>query len=90
MQFPHTLHKRAGLNATDIAALYDVTRTTGFRWLRGGGVNRFLVDRVTKTTTAVQAAVDAGILPDGDVTGMPPARRIVAIRAALRGRRMTK
>lgn len=91
MQFPHQLFKNAGLNSTDVAYLCGVSRITGFRWLKGAdrhgndgvGVNIFLQDRVAKLTAQVQAAVDAGALPDTEITTMPPNTRVKKIRSVI-------
>jgi hypothetical protein len=71
MKFPHQLYKRAGLNSTDIANLFGVSRVTGARWLsgvdrngnNGVGVNIFLQDKVERVTAAVRQALDGKELP---------------------------
>lgn len=83
MIFPHTLFRQAGLNTTDVAAICDVSRVTGARWLSGAGVNVLLQDRVAKIVSSVEAAVDAGALPDPDIAALPPAKRRTRIKALL-------
>lgn len=91
MKFPSDLYLQAGLNSTDLANIFGVSRITGYRWLRGVsrsgksgvGVNIFLQDLVKKTTAQVQSAVDAGDLPHGGINALPPARREPLIRAIL-------
>lgn len=91
MQFPHQLFKAAGLNTTDVASLCGVSRITGFRWLKGTdrqgnpgvGVNIFLQDRVNKLTAQVQAALDAGALPNDEIIALPPDKRTKKIRSVI-------
>ena len=76
--FPSALYKRAGLAPADIANLVGVSRVTGYRWLRGQqvGVNRFLQARVGALSSAVEAAVEAGDLPDVEAMSLHrPAER---------------
>ncbi len=88
MQFPHTLFKQAGLNAADVAALCDVSRITGHRWLKGVGrngkpvgVNVFLRDRVSKLTIRIERALEAGVLPCDTIAVLPPAKRAAKLRS---------
>jgi hypothetical protein len=98
MQFPHQLFKSAGLNSTDIAHLVDVSRITGYRWLQGVdrkgaegvGVNVFLRDRVAKLITHLEAAVQAGALPDAEVAKLTPKKRAAKLRAILNQYRSKK
>lgn len=99
MQFPHQLFKSAGLNSTDIAHLLDVSRITGYRWLQGVdrrtgtegvGVNVFLRDRVTKLVTPIEAAVQAGALPDEGVAKLAPKKRAAKLRAIINQYRSKK
>ena len=88
MQFPYTIYKQAGLNASDVAALCEVSRITGHRWLKGVGrngkpvgVNFFLRDRVAKLTVRIERAVQAGALPNESITALPPAKRAAKLRS---------
>lgn len=91
MKFPSDLYLQAGLNSTDLANIYGVSRITGYRWLRGTsrsntpgvGVNIFLQDLVEETTAQVQAAIDAGDLPNYAIAILPPARREPLYKAIL-------
>lgn len=91
MIFPHTLFRQAGLNTTDIAAIFGVSRVTAARWLSGvnrsgapgAGVNVLLEDRVTRGVQLVQAAVNSGALPDSAISALPPAKRRPRIRSIL-------
>lgn len=95
MQFPRSLFKQAGLNPTDIANLFGVSRVTGWRWLsgtdrhgrtteQGVGVNIFLRDRVKATAALVQGAVDAGVLPDPKIQALEPESRAAKIKRILK------
>jgi hypothetical protein len=92
MKFPHQLFKRAGLNSTDIANLFGVSRVTGARWLSGVdragnpgvGVNKFLEREVTRIHAALAKAVAAGRLPSEEVSSLPPKRRLAKLRSILK------
>lgn len=96
MYFPHALFKQAGLTPSDVAALCDVSRVTGWRWMRGDetggdvGVNIFLHDRVARVVENVKSALDAEALPDVSLVNMPPADRLAKIRTILRQNRPSK
>ena len=96
MLFPHTLFKKAGLTPSDVSALCEVSRVTGWRWMSGGedgagvGVNIFLRDRVKKAADEVRHALEFGALPDVNLIGMPPAARADRIKAILRNARLSK
>lgn len=98
MQFPHALCKQAGLNTADVATLCDVSRVTGYRWLKGTdraghdgvGVNVFLRDRVTKLAGSLQAAVDAGVLPSEEIAKLPPKKRATKLRSIINQYRVRK
>ena len=98
MQFPHVLFNKAGLNSADIAGLFGVSRITGHRWLKGTdrngkvgvGVNIFLQDRVAKMTAPLEAAVEAGALPNLEITKLPPNKRAPKIRAIINQYRQKK
>lgn len=96
MQFPHALYKQAGLTPSDVADLCDVSRVTGWRWMRGDddgadvGVNIFLRDRVAKVTDNVKQALDAGALPDVALVNLPPRERVSKIKTILRQNRPSK
>lgn len=95
MLFPHELFTAAGLNPSDVANLFGVSRTTGFRWLSGVsrngtpgvGVNIFLRDRVARVATQVESAVQAGDLPNAEIRQLPPAQRAPRIKAILNNHR---
>ena len=88
MKFPHQLFRKAGLNSTDVALLFGVSRVTGARWLSGVdrngnpgvGVNLFLRKEVAKVAGAIQAAVEAKLLPSEDVSKLPPGKRQRALK----------
>lgn len=95
MQFPHALFKQAGLNPTDVANLFGVSRITGWRWMsavdrsnnhteQGAGVNIFLRDRVAQVAAQVQGAVDAGTLPDEAIRMLDPDRRAAKLKSILK------
>lgn len=92
MKFPHALFKRAGLNSTDVANLFGVSRVTGFRWLSGvdrsgnsgAGVNVFLEEKVRRTAKAVEVAIHSGDLPFASLQKLPPAKRAAAIKRIIR------
>lgn len=96
MQFPHALFKQAGLTPSDVAALCEVSRVTGWRWMRGAedgtnvGVNIFLHDRVGRVVANVQSALDAGALPEVSLVNLPPADRLAKIKTILRQNRPSK
>lgn len=98
MQFPHQLFKRAGLNPTDVANLCNVSRITGWRWLLGVNrrglpgvsVNQFLRTRVARLVPPLERAVEAGALPDEEVTKLPPKRRAAEIKSILSQYRVKK
>ena len=96
MQFPRALFKQAGLTPADVAALCEVSRVTGWRWMRGAedgtdvGVNLFLRDRVSRVVENVQAALDAGALPDVILVNLPPADRLAKLDTILRQNRPEK
>lgn len=98
MQFPHLLFKNAGLNSTDIANLCGVSRITGYRWLQGTnrngepgvGVNIFLQDRVARVIAPLTAAVEAGVLPDLQLTKLPPKKRATKIKSIINQYRQKK
>lgn len=98
MQFPHELFKTAGLNSTDIANLCGVSRITGYRWLQGTdrngapgvGVNIFLQDRVSKVAAPLTAAVNDGVLPDEELTKLPPQQRATKIKSIINQYRQKK
>lgn len=83
MQFPHQLFLDAGLVSTDVAALVGVSRITGYRWLKGSGVNIFLRRRVEKVSQRVQAALDAGRLPDRELSKKAPGDRAKELKSIL-------
>lgn len=95
MKFPHQLFKRAGLNSTDIALLFDVSRVTGARWLSGVdrngnpgvGVNLFLQTQVKKVEAALRLAVDRGVLPSDELRALPPKKRLTKLRTILKNNR---
>lgn len=96
MQFPRELFKRAGLTPSDVAALCEVSRVTGWRWMRGSedgsdvGVNIFLHDRVGRVVENVESTLAGGALPDVSLVNTPPADRLVKIKAILRQNRPSK
>lgn len=96
MQFPHELYKKAGLLPADVAALCDVSRVTGWRWMRGEdngaevGVNLFLRDRVARVTANVKQALDAGALPDVTLVNLPARERASKLKTILRQNRPSK
>lgn len=96
MQFPHELYKKAGLLPADVAALCDVSRVTGWRWMRGEedgaevGVNLFLRDRVARVTANVKQALDAGALPDVTLVNLPTRERTSKLKSILRQNRPSK
>jgi hypothetical protein len=87
MKFPHALFKRAGLNSTDVANLFGVSRVTGARWLSGVdrngnagvGVNKFLETKVAKVANAIMMAVDLHALPSDELAKLPPEKRARAL-----------
>lgn len=91
MLFPHELFLKAGLNSTDVANVFDVSRITGYRWLRGisrsgapgVGVNIFLRDRVARVASQIKSAVVAGDLPDAELKQLPPSQRAERIKSIL-------
>lgn len=91
MNFPHELFLKAGLNSTDVANVFDVSRITGYRWLRGVsrsgspgvGVNIFLRDRVARVAAQVESAIEAGDLPDAELKQRPPHERAERIKSIL-------
>ena len=97
MQFPHQLFKDAGLNPTDVANLCEVSRITGYRWLRGVnrqgravGVNIFLRSRVRRLVGPLQAALDDGALPNEAIKKLPPKARATKLKAILKLYRQEK
>lgn len=96
MQFPHALFKQAGLTPSDVAALCEVSRVTGWRWMRGAddgtdvGVNIFLHDRVSRVAANVEAALEAQTLPDVSLVNLPPTDRMSKIKSILRQNRPAK
>lgn len=98
MHFPHTIFQSAGLNSTDVANLFGVSRITGYRWLLGTsrsgnagvGVNIFLRDKVNKMAPLVKRAVDAGALPNPDVMQLPPTKRAAKLRSIINAHRSSK
>ena len=90
MQFPYALFRQAGLTPSDVAALCDVSRVTGWRWMRGDddgaevGVNIFLQERVARATACVRKAVEAGVLPDMELIALPTAKRVDKLKDILR------
>lgn len=95
MKFPHELFRAAGLNSTDIANLFGVSRVTGARWLSGVdrngqpgvGVNLFLQSKVKKVEAALSAAVEAGTLPDASFAKLSPKKRLSHLRSTLKSSR---
>lgn len=91
MQFPHQIYKRAGLNSTDLANLFGVSRITGYRWLLGVnrrgepgvGVHVFLRKKVAEVTSKVNAALEAGLLPNHEIRKLPPEVRADKLCALL-------
>lgn len=91
MHFPHELFKKAGLNSTDVANLFCVSRITGYRWLKGTdrngaegvGVNIFLRPAVTKIARRLEAAVTAGALPNEALAKLPPTKRAAKIKSII-------
>lgn len=63
MQFPAEKFKAAGMNTTDVAVLFNVTRTTASNWLRGRAVHVMMRPTVTRTAGAVEKAVADKHLP---------------------------
>lgn len=98
MHFPHELYKSAGLNSTDIANLFGVSRITGYRWLKGTdrngaegvGVNIFLRPSVTKVSRHLESAVAAGALPDQNLTKLPPTKRAAKLKSIINKHRPKK
>lgn len=98
MHFPHSLFKSAGLNSTDVAYLFGVSRVTGYRWLQetgrngapGVGVNVFLQRSVVKVVPALTRAVESGALPDAALARLPPKKRATKIKSIISQYRTTK
>lgn len=96
MQFPHALFKQAGLTPSDVATLCDVSRVTGWRWMRGNqdgaavGVNIFLRDRVQRVTDRVSRALEDGALPDVSLMSLPPGQRVARLETLLNRYRPSK
>lgn len=91
MKFPHKLFAQAGLNSTDVSDLVGVSRITGYRWMlgvdrngvKGVGVHALLRDRLAPIIASVQAAVDAGVLPDEHIKSLPPAVRLIEYQSVI-------
>ena len=92
MQFPHTLFKAAGLNSTDVALLFGVSRVTGYRWLSGTdrhggdgvGINIFLQERVAKMVPIIERAIESGTLPNHEMIKLPPSERFATLKSVLK------
>lgn len=91
MKFRSDLYKSAGLNSTDIANLFGVSRVTGYRWLKGTdragdsgvGVNIFLQERVAAMDTAVERALKQKRLPDAEMATLAPDERAARLNDIL-------
>lgn len=96
MKFPHALFKRAGLNSTDVANLFGVSRVTGFRWLAGVdrngnpgvGVNSFLEEKVRRVEKSVRLACDRAVLPDPDLAKLSPKKRAAQLKKIIHANRV--
>lgn len=85
MQFPADTYKQAGMNATDVAVLFKVTRITSYKWLKGQGVHPLLQEKVARLTLTVAALRAAGTLPH-----RPPGRVSAGQRASETARLVTQ
>lgn len=86
MLFPRELFQQAGLNSTDASNLFEVSRVTGWRWMRSQnrpGVNALIQKRVKQGALAVSKAMAAGDLPSSELTKLAPHLRIEALRGIL-------
>lgn len=97
MQFPHELFKTAGMNSTDVAVLFGVSRVTGYRWLNGDTrtgkpsvINVLLRPAVEKMVPRVQLAIASGVLPDPALTKLVPIKRAEKIKSIIKRQRATK
>lgn len=81
MQFPAAKFKAAGLNTTDVAVLFKVTRTTASNWLRGRKVHVMLRETVQHMENLLDIAVDSGALPWSPASRVPSAPWSAVARA---------
>lgn len=63
MKFDTEVFKKAGLNKSDIARIFGVSRTTVHNWYSNKTVHVLIEDRVTQVTNAVRKAVHENKLP---------------------------